>query len=163
MGKCTFRPARADDLPALEQIRQAAFAPIFDSFRRILGDVIYEAAQAREDRAQSTLLESLLQPGSGWEVHLAEAGATIVGFVSLQANRETKVGEIGLNAVHPAWCRRGIGAELYELALDRMRQAGMKVATVATGGDPSHAPARSAYRKAGFSIEIPSVWMCREL
>ncbi len=39
----------------------------------------------------------------------------------------------------------------------------MKVATVATGGDLSHAPARRADRKAGFSVEIPSVWMCRTL
>jgi len=39
----------------------------------------------------------------------------------------------------------------------------MKVATVGTGGDPSHAAARRAYRNAGFDIEIPSVWMYRKL
>jgi hypothetical protein len=39
----------------------------------------------------------------------------------------------------------------------------MRVATVGTGGDPSHAPARRAYEKAGFDREIPSVWMYRPL
>jgi hypothetical protein len=52
---------------------------------------------------------------------------------------------------------------LNEFALARMRDAGMKVATVSTGGDPSHVPARRAYRKARFDVEIPSVWICREL
>jgi hypothetical protein len=39
----------------------------------------------------------------------------------------------------------------------------MLAATVATGGDASHAPARRAYQKAGFEAQIPSVWMCRRL
>jgi hypothetical protein len=39
----------------------------------------------------------------------------------------------------------------------------MQAATVSTGGDPSHAPARRAYEKAGFSAQIPSVWFCRTL
>jgi hypothetical protein len=39
----------------------------------------------------------------------------------------------------------------------------MRAATVATGGDASHAPARRAYAKAGFAAQIPGVWMCRKL
>jgi hypothetical protein len=38
-----------------------------------------------------------------------------------------------------------------------------RVATVATDGDASHAPARRAYEKAGFTAHIPSVWLCRKL
>ena len=44
-----------------------------------------------------------------------------------------------------------------------MKSSGMQVATVATGGDPSHAPARRAYEKSGFNVQIPSVWMCQIL
>jgi serine/threonine-protein kinase len=43
----------------------------------------------------------------------------------------------------------------------RTADAGMKVATVATGGDTNPVPGRRAYRKAGFDVEIPSVWRCR--
>lgn len=155
--------ARAEHLARLEEIRAAAFAPVFASFRAILGDEIYERAQARVDAAQPELLASLLEPDSVWEVYVAEHGGVIAGFVSLRLDHDTKAGEIGLNAVHPDHAGRGIGTAMYDFALSRMREAGMRVATVATGGDPSHAPARRAYEKAGFDVQIPSVWMCREL
>ena len=158
-----IRPAKEDDLPYLERVRQAAFAPVFDSFRAILGDRIYELAQAREDEAQKDYLVSLLALESQWEVYTAELVGTIVGFVSVRLNQETQVGEIGLNAVHPDYSGQGIGTEMYDFAVARMQQSGMRVATVATGGDPSHAPARRAYEKAGFTVQIPSVWMCRLL
>ncbi len=157
------RKARADELPRLQEIRQVAFAPIFASFRALLGDELYAIVQAREDAAQSALLDSLLAPGSSWEVYLTEVAGTVVGFVAIQLNRATQVGEIGLNAVHPDYAGQGIGTALYEFALSRMKESGMRAATVATGGDASHAPARRAYRKAGFVAEIPSVWMCRRL
>ena len=77
-----MRPVKADDIPRLQEILQAAFAPVFASFRSILGDEIYELAQAREDEGQGALLFSLLEPESGWEVHVAELAGTVVGFVS---------------------------------------------------------------------------------
>jgi len=136
---------------------------VFASFRSILGDDIYDLAQAREDEAQGELLVSLLASESGWEVYVAEMAGTVVGFVSLQLNQDTQVGEIGLNAVHPDHAGKGVGTAMYDFALARMKEAGMRVATVATGGDPSHAPARRAYEKAGFTVQIPSVWLCRKL
>ena len=158
-----MRPARADDLPHVDGVRQAAFAPIFASFRAILGDALYALAQAREDEAQGELCVSLLAPESGWEVYVAELAGTVVGFVALQLNHDTHVGEIGLNAVHPDHAGKGIGTTMYDFAIARMQEAGMGVATVTTGGDPSHAPARRAYEKAGFTAHIPSVWLCRKL
>jgi ribosomal protein S18 acetylase RimI-like enzyme len=158
-----FRIVRAGDAPRLEAIRRAAFAPVFASFRAVLGDEIYELAQRREDEAQGALLTSLMAADSIWEVYVAETGEEIVGFVAVRLDRETQVGEIGLNAVAPEHAGKGVGTSMYEFAVEHMKQAGMKVATVATGADPSHAPARRAYRKAGFDVEFPSVWMCRKL
>jgi GNAT superfamily N-acetyltransferase len=158
-----MRPVRADEQHHLDRVRQAAFAPIFASFRSILGDDIYDLAQAREDEAQGELLVALLAPESGWEVYAAEVAGTVVGFVSIRLNQETQVGEIGLNAVHPEHASKGVGTAMYDFAIVRMKEAGMRVATVATGGDPSHAPARRAYEKAGFTLQIPSVWLCRKL
>lgn len=158
-----MRTAHIDDLPRLEEIRRAAFAPIFASFRAMLGEEIYNLAQAGEDEAQGRLLASLLAPGSGWEVYAAELGDVLVGFVAIMLNRETLSGEIGLNAVHPDNAGQGIGTKMYDFSIARMKEAGMRVATVSTGGDASHAPARRAYEKAGFTATIPSVWMCREL
>lgn len=158
-----FRRSRPEDAARLESIRCAAFAPVFASFRAILGDEIYDLAQRREDEAQEVLLASLLAPESNWELYVAQSGEELVGFVSVRLDSQTQVGEVGLNAVDPARAGHGIGSAMYAFALERMKQAGMKVATVATGGDPSHAPARRAYRKVGFDVEIPSVWMCCKL
>jgi GNAT superfamily N-acetyltransferase len=156
-----MRRATAADAARLHEIRLAAFAPVFASFRSILGDRIYELAQAREDAAQGALLDSFLAKDSSWDVYCAEHDGRVVGFVSVQTRHETKIGEIGLNAVHPEHAGKGLGTAMYEFALALMKDAGMLVATVATGGDPSHAPARAAYVKAGFDAQIPSVWFCR--
>lgn len=158
-----MRPANTDDLTHLEDLRKAAFAPVFSSFRSILGEEIYDLAQAPEDEAQEELLASLLTPESDWKVYAAEMDSSIVGFVSIQLSQDTEIGEIGLNAVHPNYAGKGIGTTMYEFAITRMKEAGMQVATVATGGDPSHAPARRAYEKAGFTVQIPSVWLCQKL
>jgi ribosomal protein S18 acetylase RimI-like enzyme len=163
MSALTFRQARPDDAARLDAIRRAAFAPVFASFRSILGDELYEAAQRQSDDAQGDLLASLLAGESGWTLYVAEARDELVGFVAVRLDTATKVGEIGLNAVDPAHAGRGIGTTMYEFAVARLQEGGMKVATVGTGGDPSHAPARRAYRKAGFETELPTVWMFRKL
>jgi len=156
-------PATKEDLDALERIRQKAFAPVFDSFRTILGDTIYEHAQRAEDEEQADVLVALFGEDSVWENWKLLFDGNIAGFVSIRLDVPTRVGEIGLNAVDPAYAKRGLGTHMYQFAVRRMKEAGMKVATVATGGDPSHLPARKAYRNAGFTVEIPSVWMCQEL
>ncbi len=158
-----FRKANLSDQTVLEHLRAAAFSPVFASFREILGNEIYELAQKREDDQQSELLSSMFSNESAWDLYVAEMKNEIVGFVSIQINQETTVGEIGLNAVGPSYAGRGIGTRMYEFANAEMKAAGMRVATVATGGDNSHAPARRAYEKSGFDVQIPSVWYCRLL
>ena len=100
---------------------------------------------------------------SKWRLYVVEANNEIIGFVSIQVNLETTVGEIGLNAVKPLYSGKGVGTKMYDFAIAQMKAAGMRVATVATGGDESHAPARRAYEKSGFEVQIPSAWYCRTL
>ena len=159
----SFRMANPNDHAILEELRLEAFSPIFASFRKILGDELYELAQKREDEDQKELLSSMLSSESKWDLYVAEVKNKIVGFVSVKVNMEAKVGEIGLNAVMPSYSGQGIGTKMYDFANTRMKDAGMRVATVATGGDESHALARRAYEKSGFNIKIPSVWYCRTL
>jgi ribosomal protein S18 acetylase RimI-like enzyme len=58
---------------------------------------------------------------------------------------------VQLLAVHPDYQNQGIGTELNLFALAEMKKQGMIVAQVETGGDPSHAPARKSYEKAGYA------------
>jgi ribosomal protein S18 acetylase RimI-like enzyme len=158
-----IRPFRPDDLPAMQDVRKAAFRPVFQSFRNIVGDQIFSLALAQSDSEQAHLLERLCSTGSDHQVFVATIGEVIVGFVSFSINAGKRTGEIGLNAVHPDYASRGIGTKMYAYAMARMKECGMELATVSTGGDPSHAPARRAYEKAGFGPALPSVCLYKIL
>lgn len=158
-----FRPARPGDLARLHEIRAAAYEPVFASFRSIVGEMIAPFAFARAEEEQGAHLDEIADADSKYELYAACLGQEIVGFVALSCDEEQRLGEIGLNAVGPGHAGQGIGTAMYAFALDRLRDLGMKAATVGTGGDPSHAPARRAYEKAGFDKVLPSVWLYREL
>lgn len=160
---CAIRPFDAADLAALQRIRQAAFAPVFRSFREIAGEEIYALALHNADAEQAAHLEALCRPGPDHRVFVAEAAGEIAGFAAINLDRQKRVGELGLNAVDPAHQGKGVGAALHAAALAVMKEAGMQVATVGVGGDASHAPARRAYEKAGFGAGIPSLWLYRKL
>jgi GNAT superfamily N-acetyltransferase len=152
-----MRPLAPGDLPRLQAIRQAAFAPIFQSFRDIVGPEIAALALAGSDAEQAGHLDEICGSRSEWRVGVVLVEDEVVGFISIKLD-DSGVGELGLNAVHPDHAGRGIGSWMYREALAELKHRGAKVATVGTGGDPSHAPARRAYEKAGFGPVIPSIF-----
>lgn len=158
-----IRAYAPSDLPSLQAIRAAAFAPVFASFRAIVGPEIAALGLATSEQEQAGLLDAIAKPDSGHVLAVAEIGNAPAGFVSWKPNIAPGIGEITLNAVHPDHGSKGIGTALYEHALAALKAAGMKLATVGTGGDPSHAPARRVYEKVGFSVRIPSIYMYRKL
>jgi GNAT superfamily N-acetyltransferase len=163
MEDVTIRAGTIDDFDALDIVRSAAFAPVFASFRSLVGTTIASVAFRDAEGEQQAHLRELLAPGEGRIMLVAERDGVACGFCAVTWQAKTGVGEIGLNAVHPTAQGRGVGQRLYEAAIDRMRAEGMRVATVGTGGDDSHASARTAYRKAGFSAAVPSLHLYRVL
>lgn len=151
------------DLPALQAVRTAAFAPVFKSFRDIVGPEIAALGLATAENEQASLLDAIAAPGSGHAIALAEVDGAIAGFVSWKTDHATKIGEITLNGVHPDHGGKGIGTALYEHAIAALKTSGMALATVGTGGDASHEPARRTYEKVGFKVHIPSIYMYRKL
>jgi len=158
-----IRPFEAADLETLQRIRAQAFAPVFRSFQNFVGEPVAGLAFAGADAEQAELLASVCDSQSSWQVYVGVIDNEIVGFVSFSLDAEKRIGEIGLNAVHPDHAGRGIGTTLYSFAIDHMKRSGMLLATVGVGGDPSHVPARRAYEKAGFGPSLPSLWMYRLL
>ena len=136
-----MRPARADDLPRSNASDQArTLRAYLCCVPRDAGRGHLCAGTSREDAAQGELLIALLAPASGWTVYAAEGGGTVVGFVAIRLNHDTYVGEIRLNrGATTAHAGQGVGTTMYAFAVARMQEAGMHVATVATGGDPSFA------------------------
>jgi len=91
---------------------------------------------------------------------VAELDGRVVGLIAYELKGET--GEIVLLAVHPEFQKRGVATQLNQAALDAMKEAGMKLAVVETGGDEGHAPARRAYEKAGYTA-LPLVRYFKDL
>ena len=150
-----IRPARETDLGSMIELTLLAFEPIFESFKRILGEEIFPVLYPSWQETQRKIVEDAFadQDISMW---VAEVGSQVVGLITLKLDEKFKIGEVHFLAVHPAHQKQGFGIELNAFALDKMREAGMEVAMVSTGGDPSHAPARRTYEKTGY-ISLPIV------
>ena len=162
-SESSIRPFEPSDLPALQRIREAAFEPVFRSFRDIVGAEIAAIAFSHADAEQAQLLDNICAAGSAHHVSVVTIGEEIVGFVSFTLDLDRRTGEIGLNAVRPDHSGRGLGTWMYERVLAQMKTLGAAIAVVGTGGDSSHAPARRAYERAGFGPALPSLHLYKLL
>ncbi len=156
-----IRPVCDDDVEDLVQLSLLAWEPVFPSFRRILGPGIYGLIWPNWRIGQARAVEAICADGKK-SVWVAELDGLVVSFLAYELHEETKTGEVQLLAVHPEYQNRGIGTELNRFALAKMKESGMQMAKVETGGDPSHAPARRCYEKAGYT-GLPLVRYFKEL
>jgi ribosomal protein S18 acetylase RimI-like enzyme len=157
-----MRPVCEDDVKDLVHLSLLAWEPVFSSFEQILGPAIYPIIYPDWKKRQIEQVETVCNDGEKTPVWVAEADDIVVGFVAYQLHAKDKTGEVHLLAVHPEYQNRGIGTELNNLALKKMQESGMKMAVVGTGGDPSHAPARKSYEKAGYTA-LPLVRYYKDL
>lgn len=156
-----IRSFRDDDLDTVVDLSLLAWEPVFESFQQVLGMDIYHLIWPDWRASQREVVEKACNDAEKitW---VAEADDAVVGFVACEMDDEKEIGEIYLLAVHPDDQNHGIGAELNRVALEKMKERGMKMATVETGGDPGHAPARRAYEKVGF-VGLPVVRYFKDL
>ena len=152
-----MRPFRAADRSAIQAIRQKAFRSIFDSFRQLVGEEIFQLQYRDADRKQAEYLDSICATGADKEIFVLLQDDAVIGFVGIFADKPSKIGEIDLNAVDPDHQGKGGGRFMYDFALGRLKKKGVRLVKVGTGGDASHLPARRAYEKAGFKVGIPGV------
>ncbi len=147
-----IRPFDDRDADAVVDLSLRAWAPVFASLERALGPEIFgrQHPDWREDQRRAVEEVCAAKKGLVW---VAEVEGTAVGFVAVELHHpERSMGEISMLAVDPDHQGGGIGTALTEFALDRLKDDGMKVAMVETGGDPGHAAARRTYEKAGFVL-----------
>jgi len=146
-----IRPVRPEDVETVVQLALLAWEPVFESFAQVLGPAIYTLIWPDWRAGQRAGGEGVCKDGEKTPVLVAEVDDVVVGFLAYTLNHESKVGEVQLLAVHPDYQNAGIGAALNAFALQKMKEGGMRMAQVETGGDPSHAPARRCYEKAGYT------------
>jgi GNAT superfamily N-acetyltransferase len=146
-----IRPASDDDIEALARLSLLAWAPVFASFRQVLGPTVYALLYPDWERQQREVIEKACNDRENTVVWVAEVDGTVTGFIAYTLNSAEQRGEVELLAVHPEQQNRGIGTELNRFALEKMKEGGMKLVGLGTGRDPGHAAARSAYEKAGYT------------
>jgi GNAT superfamily N-acetyltransferase len=152
-----IRAFREPDLDAIVELSLRAWEPVFESMRGVLGDPIFDRLHRPDWRSvQADAVRSSCKSEER-DVFVAVVDGRPVGFatIALDAFHE-RMGVIDMIAVDPPYQRRGIARLLIDRSLEHMREAGMDIAAVGTGGDPGHAPARAAYESLAFTA-LPGV------
>jgi len=141
-----------DDLGDIVALSLRAWEPVFASLRQVLGDQIFLRLHPDWQVGQAEAVRSACS-SAGSDVFVAVLHGRPVGFVAVVLNAyHERMGAIDIIAVDPQYQRQGIAAALTDKALAHMRERGMDIAVVETGGDPGHAPARAAYEATGFTL-----------
>jgi len=144
-----IKPYEPSDVEAVVRLSLRAWSPVFDSLKKALEPSVWQ--QFYPDGWQVSQEKSVRDTcaNADMKTWVAIEGGNVAGFVVVRFH-DGKLGEIYMIAVDPNYQRRGIAMAMTDFAVDRMKEAGMEIAMVETGGDPSHAPARAAYEKAQF-------------
>lgn len=154
MNDIKIIPATEEHYEAIGDIAIAAWTPIREVFRRDMGDELYNAFF---DGWQAEKRAGVIAQAERGRSYVALLDGVVVGFIAYAVDKERKTGEICGNAVNPEIRGKGIGPKMYDFVLDKMREEGAEYATVNTGLDDGHIPARRAYEKAGFEVNLPSI------
>lgn len=142
------------DADAVVDLSLRAWAPVFASIKQIMTSEIFGRLYPEGWRASQQKSVEEVCAAREIRVWVAEVDGATVGFVASKLHHEDSMGEIYMLAVDPEHQGGGIGTALTEFALERIKDAGMPVAMVETGGDPGHAAARRTYEKAGY-VQLP--------
>jgi len=146
-----IRDYTAGDTEQIVAISLRAWEPIFASVAAALGrelDTLLHGEDWRT-RQERDVRETLAR--DGMRTWVADDDG-VAGFASAHVvDPDRAIGELAMLAVDPGSQRHGLGAALTEVATDWLREQGMRVAFIATGGDEGHAPARRLYARAGYT------------
>jgi GNAT superfamily N-acetyltransferase len=156
------RSFRSDDLAWVVETADKAWRGINAAYRAAYGDELFEILVLNEHTRKGEEMRAICREHPG-DVFVCEENGRRAGFMHLILDHGRAIGEIGNNAVDPDCGLKGIGQQMYRFAFDRFRAEGMRYATVQTGLDEGHAPARRAYERAGFDISHSKITYFRKL
>jgi ribosomal protein S18 acetylase RimI-like enzyme len=139
-------------LEGVVRLSLRAWSPVFDSLEQVFAPPVYDTFYPEGWRVSQEKAVRDVCASADFKVWVALESQTVAGFVALRYHAADKLGEIYMIAVDPDFQRRGIALAMTDFAVERMKEAGMAIAMVETGGDPGHAPARAAYERAGFGL-----------
>ena len=146
----TIIPLAADQVDALVEMAIRIWSPVFPGMEADSPDYVYESFYPEGWEARQRADVAAMCRDGVTEVHVASVDGAMAGFVGLQAHPEDRMGVVHILGVDPAFQRRGVGRALLDFSFAWMRERGLSMAMVETGGDRGHAPSRATYEAAGF-------------
>jgi ribosomal protein S18 acetylase RimI-like enzyme len=146
-----IRPYEDSDADGVVDLSLRAWAPVFASLEDLLGRELFLLLHGDWRHYQARAVREVLNDDDV-EVWVAETDK-VSGFVAIKVtDSERLIGEVWMLAVDPDAQRRGMGSALTTFATERLREAGMRIAMIDTGGDAGHAPARRVYERADYTL-----------
>ena len=139
---------------AVASLTIEAWTPIREEFKILLGDELYGLEFESWQEKKTRIVLEKMRSGRGF---VAILDGELVGFIHYQMSEDGRSGEVGNNAVSNKFRGRGIAQIMCSYVIEKMKAEGAEYATVVTGLDDAHAPARRSYEKAGFCRSLPSV------
>lgn len=147
-----IEPYKPQQLDTIIRLSLRAWTPVFDSIQEAMNSDVYQVFYPDNWRVSQQKAVEDVCTAEDTNVWVAIASGSPVGFIAVKLHSEDSMGEIYMVAVDPDFQGQGIGSTLITFALDWMKDAGMSIAMVETGGDRGHAVARHTYEKAGFGL-----------
>lgn len=152
----TIREPTPSDEEAVIALALRSWAPVFASVNDVLGPELATLLHGVDWREHQAREVREILGADGTRAWLAELDGTLAGFAAARVvDPRRQIGEVVIVGVDPDAQRHGVGTALTDRATDWLRDQGMRVAYLGTGGDPGHAPARRLYDSLGFRA-LPS-------
>jgi GNAT superfamily N-acetyltransferase len=146
-----IRAAHPNDHDAVVALALRAWEPVYASVNGVLGPELALALHGEDWRDHQTRVTRDCLEDDAARAWVAEVGGALAGFATAAVvEQRRRIGQVVIVAADPAVQRRGVGTALVEHAGRWLREEGMRVAVIATGGDPGHAPARALYESLGY-------------
>lgn len=149
-----IRPYTPADEEPVVALSLRAWEPIFASLKQIVGDELFGILRGDWRVSQEQAVHDVLADPAE-HIWVADSNG-LVGWVAATLHADSGIGEIYMIAVDPNAQNQGVGKGLTDVATGWLRESGMRVAMVETGGDQGHAPARRVYENAGYTA-LPAV------
>ncbi len=149
MGYMVIREYELSDEDALIGLSLRAWGPAFASFEDILGAQIFSRIYGDDWCAYQREEVRRVLHDKRTQAWVAEDDSALMGWVAAVVHSSDDA-EIDMLAVEPGAGGTGIGTALVEHATKWLTSINVRLVSIATAADASHAAARSVYEKAGY-------------
>jgi GNAT superfamily N-acetyltransferase len=146
----SIRVADARDHDAVLELAARSWAPVFASVNGVLGLELAGRLHGEDWRTHHAVEVADIVAAESTSTWVADVDGAVAGFASARVvDPARQIGEVRIVGVDPSAQRTGVGTALTRHAEAWLRDQGMAVAFIGTGGDDGHAPARSMYHALG--------------